>query len=358
MKRRRYKYLYQLILTSCVLVIVPTLLFSVVWKKSYGEMKRLNNEHYREISRLFSGTFAESVTRLKKHAMVFSVNSKDNKAGMGVFYEGTRKMQENQYYYLEACKSLTDYCRKIAVEDLAIYYYGKDLILNGASKYNIKRFLQGNLSVEEGDEQYERLIKLFKEESYNWSEVVYEPIRDKNGNFKELLIGVCTELGKDKEKALLLFFMNQKDFEFFYLSAQGQSWERYYTFDNDTGEVLFVIGEENGSGRTQDDAVTNIDQLNSDRKKENVFVVRNERMNLTFILDVSDDQTQNNILTFYHRMKLMMLYIVILMLLICCLAVYYNYRPVYSLLERTKRTGRDEFDLFSSVMEEQDHLVT
>ena len=351
MKRRRYKYLYQLILTSCVLVIVPTLLFSVVWKRSYGEMKRLNNEHYREISRLFSGTFAESVTRLKKHATVFSVNSKDNKAGMGIFYEGTRKMQESQYYYLEACKSLADYCRKIAVDDLAVYYYGKDLVLNEESKYNVENYIQWNLNSKEGDGQYEKLSELFEEESYDRSKVIYKPIRDTNGAFKKLLIGVCTELGKDREKALLLFSMSQKDFEFFYLSAQGQSWEKYYAFDSATGENLFAIGEKAETG-----AVTSVDQINTD--KENVFMVQNERMDLTFILDVSDDQTQNNILTFYSRMKLMMLYIVILMLLICCLAVYYNYRPVYSLLERTKRTGKDEFDLFSSVMDEQDHLVT
>ena len=42
----------------------------------------------------------------------------------------------------------------------------------------------------------------------------------------------------------------------------------------------------------------------------------------------------------------------------CALAVYYNYRPIYSLLEKIKGNGKDEFDTILNTWEEQSLRLT
>ena len=67
MQKRRYKYLYQLICTSVILVIVPTLLFyNVFWKKSFQEINHINKEYYNNVLSAFYGTFTNEVSEFKE----------------------------------------------------------------------------------------------------------------------------------------------------------------------------------------------------------------------------------------------------------------------------------------------------
>lgn len=142
MRSRKYKYLFQLMYTSIILVIVPALLFyEVVWKKSFQEINKLNAEYYSHSLTTFMASFIESISDFKSQVVVFSVNSRSSKEEYDVFYEGTSKMEEFAYYYGEAASDLKTYGQKIGYDNMGVYYYEKDFLLSNNVKYSFNRYL-------------------------------------------------------------------------------------------------------------------------------------------------------------------------------------------------------------------------
>ncbi|MBR2403645.1 MAG: hypothetical protein IKB01_12945, partial [Lachnospiraceae bacterium] len=80
MRNRKFKYLFQLIYTSILLVVIPVLLFyNVVWKKSYEEINLLNKEYYNHALSTFMANFTDTIEEFKSQVVSFSVNSKSSR---------------------------------------------------------------------------------------------------------------------------------------------------------------------------------------------------------------------------------------------------------------------------------------
>lgn len=355
MQKRKYKYLYQLICTSIILVILPVLLFyNVVWKQSFSEINRINTEYYNNLLTTFSGTFANEVSQFKQYVTGFSVNSRSNLENGGIFFEGTTKMEENAYWFWEASDELKSHAQKAGYSDVGVYYYDKDIILMNGSKYTTKRYIEEAMQVTEAKwKSY--LERFFTQEQYEQTKIIFAPVYEADGKYKELLVGVCTVLGKDKEPALMFYQIAQEDMEFFHVSAQGRSWEKYYVLDGKGEEILYYIGK-------SEDAVTTKPEWkeNQTAKSEGPdwFSMYHERLGLTFLIDVSEDDIQNSVICFYHDMQLFFMYIIISLLCISLAVVYINYKPMHNLLRRMKSKGKNEFDAILNVWEDQKDLLT
>ena len=355
MQKRKHKYLYQLICTSIILVVLPVLLFYfVVWKQSFNEINRINTEYYNNLLTTFSGTFANEVFQFKQYVTGFSVNSRSNLENGGIFFEGTTKMEENAYWFWEASDGLKSHAQKAGYSDVGVYYYDKDIILMNGSKYTKKRYIEEGVQVtEEKGKAY--LGRFFSKEQYEQTNMIFAPVYEADGKYKELLVGVCTILGKDKEQALMFYRITGEDTEFFYVSAQGRSWEKYYVLDGKGEEILYYIGK-------SEDAVTTKPEWKENQtvKSEGTdwFSMYHERLDLTFLIDVSEDDMQNSVICFYHDMQLFFMYIIISLLCISLAVVYINYKPMHNLLLRMKTKGKNEFDTILNVWEDQKDLLT
>ncbi len=345
MQKRKYRYLYQLICTSVILVVLPTLLFyNVFWKKSFDEIERLNKEYYENVLGTFRGTFVNEVLKFKNCVSAFSVNSKSYEESGGIFFLGTEKMEENNYYYWEASQELLKYSQKAGYDKVGCYYYEKDVVLFDGVKDTSESFLAKITSDSTSQAQWKCINKFFSPEYFEQTKVIFAPIQNDKGESKEILIGVCTVLGKNKEKALLFHKMDQKDMEFFYVSVQGRTWEKYYILDDLTKEILFSIGN----------ADRNIDVTDL----TDYYMSSHDDFGITFLIDVSEDDIQNNITRFYHDMKVFLVYILVIMMGICILTIYTNYRPMHRLLKNVKYRGQNEFDAIQNIWEEQNDLLT
>ena len=347
MQRRKYKYLYQLICTSIILVIVPALLFyNVFWKKSFLEINRLNDEYYENVLTTFCGTFANEVNQFRQYISAFSVNSRSSHENGGIFYEGTKKMAENNYYYWEAAQYLSKYSQKVGYDGVGVYYYDKDILLIDGIKHTSERYITEVQRIEA--HLREPINQFFSEEQYDHAKVIFSPLYDEQGNNKGLLLGVCTVLGKNKEKALMFRQLEQKDMEFFYVSTQGRIWEKYYILDGSAQsaqEVLYSIGS------AEKEFINGTDT-------SGCFVRYNDALGLTFLIDVSGDEVQNNVFRFYYDMKVFFIYIIFIMIVICAFMVYINYKPIHGLLKQIKTKGRNECDTIRNIWEDQNDLLT
>lgn len=348
MQRRKYKYLYQLICTSVILVVVPTLLFyNVFWKKSFDEIERLNTEYYDNVLGTFRGTFVNEVLKFKNCVSAFSVNSKSYEESGGIFYLGTEKMEENNYYYWEASQELLKYSQKAGYDKVGCYYYEKDVVLFDDVKDTSESFRAKITANSASQVQKECINNFFSLEHFEQAKVIFAPIQNDKGKSEEILIGICTVLGKNKEKALIFYKMDQKDMEFFYVSVQGRTWEKYYILDDSTKEILFSIGN----------ADRNIDVTDLTDHTD-YYMSSYDGFGITFLIDVSEDDIQNNVTRFYHDMKVFLFYIILIMLGVCILTIYTNYRPMHRLLKNIKYRGQNEFDTIRNLWEEQNDLLT
>ena len=240
MQKRKYKYLYQLICTSIILVVVPTLLFyNVFWKKSFNEINHLNAEYYDNVLTAFSSSFTNEISEFKRWVITFGINSRSSQQEGGVFYHGIEMMKEQVYYYREALEELSQYSQKLGYDKIGTYYFDEDCVLVDGVKYTSDRYIKDGLGIEEN----RAWIKaFFSAEQYENGKVVLAPLYDADKKSEAILVGVCTVLGKNKEKALMFYQMDYEDINFFQVSAQDINQEKYYVLDYVTHDILLSIG--------------------------------------------------------------------------------------------------------------------
>lgn len=348
--RKKNKYLYQLIITSAILIIVPTIFFFTFFlERSFKTMNNANTEYCENITNVFASTFVEAISEFKEQILLFSVNSREKANGSKIFYEGSLKMQENAYYYWEACLELQEFSNKSGTQNFGVLYYDNDFILYDSMKCSVDWLIQNILGINvERKEDYEQIKKFFSSENFENAKVVMMPLYDKEGNYQETLVGVCTLLGKTKEKALCFYRMKQEDLQFFYQSVQGRTWERYYVIDEKTEQLVYGVGQlEQVDYEEMLNAVLRNESKRHSRKE--IYVSQNTRYDLIFALDISGDKGQDSVYQFYVDMKTYIIYVVLLMIVISCLAVYLNYHPVRTLLKKMNVDDKDEFDgIFNS----------
>ena len=350
MQKRKIKYLYQLIITSCILIVVPTLFyFLFVWTKTYNEMNRRSEEYYSEKVGMFSDSFVEELLQLKSYATMFALKSQSIGNGLDVIHEGSQKMIDSPYYQSQACKELNDYSQKAVVDFWGVYYCGKEFVLDKNYKYTINDFIKEKLGVETSDQmQNERIKDFFEGDTYELMESIYAPIYDQQGNFKVLLIGVCVNIGKNKEAGIVLFKMNPQDFKIFSLPSEG----KYYVVDNKKREIVFVLGEEKVNSKK---IVLSVIENKLD--SSDMFFMQNNQRGLSFVLDVSDNTSQQSLIKFYHDIRILIVYILLVVLFVGFMAVWYNYKPIYTLFSLTSGSGDNEIDSIYFELSEQSELL-
>ncbi|MBR4060655.1 MAG: helix-turn-helix transcriptional regulator [Lachnospiraceae bacterium] len=354
MRDRKYKYLYQLMLTSIILVIVPVLLFySIVWIKAISEIDYVNNEYHKNALVSFFGYFTNEVTEFKKQIIEFSAKSRTSQLDEDVFYQGTKLMEEKTYYYGEAAQSLAHYGQQVGYGSIGIYYYEKDLLLTNGIKYTLSRFFKDGLGL--SDEKRESVFDFFSLDEFENRKILLAPLYDEEGVCRECLVGVCTFLGKDKEKALMFYSMDYIDSGYFGLILRGTQ-SKYYVVDNDSLEIVLAVG----ASREDYDKIQTV--LKSSEPGELIeeteyFVKRNKNMDITFLMDVSDDSVQNKVLELYTSVRFFFAYILLIMISICFVIVYLNYKPLQELLKKIEHKGKSEFDAILSAWEKQNDLL-
>lgn len=355
MRKGKFRYLYQLVFTSIILIVVPVLFFyNVVWKKSFDEINHINAEYYRKAVSTFSNTFLSEVLEFKKYANRLSLNSRYNSADSGFLYEASEKVEENKYYYYEVAQDFYDNSRNAGFDMAGIYYYDKDVLYTNGSKYSLQRYIESVKGVTESA-WVERLMDFFNKDVYKEKAVIYAPLYNETDSSVDFFVGLCTTVGKNKDKVLIFNQIVQSDMEFYVASMKERLGEKYYVLDNTTGEILYSAGMITESIKIGPQCIV----LETDNKKQSKwFMEEMSFMNLTFLVDVSDDEVQNNVMAFYQDMKIFFWYIILSMTVISGSMVYINYRPMHRLLKKIKYTGKNEFEAILNVWKDQNDLLS
>ena len=352
---RKYKYLYQLILTSICLVIIPVLFFySIVWKRSIRDINYLSNEYYNKELNSFAGSFISKTEEFKAQVVTFSIESRATQTGSGVFYQGTELMEKYPYYYGEASRKLYEYGTDHGYDNVGIYWYDNNVIISNGFKYSsVSRYLKDGLQVAN---EKERLSDFFSIDGYEYRKVMVAPLYDEDGISTKCLIGICTSLGKNKEKALMFCQVDSNDIEYFRVSVQQDENAKFYVFDNEAGIILFSVGATK-EDYTLIQSTLQEHELKERKEGSGSFLKRNSDIGITFWLDVSEDSVQNKVIELYSSVRIFFGYILIIMISICFAIVYLNYKPLQQLVRKIGYKEKNEFEAILGAWERQNDLL-
>lgn len=361
MRNRKFKYLFQLVYTSVLMVIVPILLFyCLVWNRSYEEIKILNTEYYNHSLSTFMARFTDVVENFKSQVVAFSVDSKSEHEELAAFYYGTPKMKEYAYYYGEAASRLRKYGQEIGYDSFGVYYYDEDVLLVDGSKYTSDRYLKDGLQIKEYDKKL--FEDFYSKDRYLYNRIMCAPICDAEGKSEKFLLGVCTVLGKEREEAILFCQIDYEDVGMSYISSSGKERENYYVIDKDTEKILFSVGATQDEYLFVQQALENgmLKQGTSATEEEHQkFFQRNHStMSFTFVVDMSGDIIQNRIIGLYESVKYFFVYIIIIMLFVGAIIIYFNYRPINSLLKEIKADDKYEFEAILHSWRYQEEMLS
>lgn len=354
MRDRKYKYLYQLILTSIILVIIPILFFySIVWKKTIHEIDYVNEEYQNNALNYFFGYFTNEVTEFKNKIVEFAATSRTSQIDGGVFYQGTEVMEAEAYYYGKAARDLSEFAQEFGFGDMGAYYYEKDFVLSNKCKYPFESYLKDGLELP--NDEREAVLEFFSIDEFENRKIMIAPLDDEAGVSTECLVGVCTFLGKNREKVLMFYQIDINE-DYLGLALWGTQ-SKYYIVDDESLEIVLSIGA------SKEDyqkiySILQKEDLEELIERPEYFVRANKNMDVTFILDISEDTVQNKVLELYASVRLFFAYILLIMAGICIAIVYLNYKPLQGLLRKIEYKGKNEFDAILNAWEKQNDLLT
>lgn len=347
--RKKNKYLNRLVITICLLIIIPlSISFSLIFEKSYAEINQNYNEYYQDMAHLFCESVVNEISAFNQYATAFGAASRYGASRGGIFYEGTEKMTTNAYYWWEAARNLVKYAEEVRWDSIGIYFYDVDVVLYDGLKYSAERFVNDNLGAADDDAE---IRNFFSQDKYGRFTTVFAPVFQKDGSFQAMLVGTCVRIGKNNERALLFYQMQSGlNYPFTYPHMEERG-DRYYVVDSKSNEFLFGIGSiENWGAAIEENC--NTDEIKLGGRQE-VFSANGAGYDLTFVVNTSCNIEQDTIARFYKETQNFIYCVFVVMVMLGILAVYLNYKPIYRIVKKVKGDGYNEFEIIENKIQKQ-----
>ncbi len=161
------------------MVLIPTLLtYILIFNKSFKEIKSQNMKYYEEFIQVFSNAVMKEIEVVRNCAVNFSMDTKyrGGVGGSDLFFEGTKKMSNNEYYFGEAVDNLTRYERNIDISPIGVYYYDTNVVLYDRRKGKVPNLSEWLFGMDEFSIGYDRLHHFLDAENYVETKILFTPI--------------------------------------------------------------------------------------------------------------------------------------------------------------------------------------
>ena len=364
----KYNYLLRFVLTLCIALYIPGLIFGfTVIRRSYGEMIRRNEDYYRETTASFVTYFDEQLNILKNHALTIAIDNiqADNKITK-------ETIESHPYYYIPATKALADY--KIGlpnINDLGLHFKDTDYVLTSTFKYTLSDFQKAYAGT--SAEQIQQMTDFFTVN--NNKTIMMSTFGYKSYTNARLFVGIPLTMN-NRHKALIFYMMKYDSISTSFFGTQSSDQLRLCIFDYD-GSLVYT-------NRTSDvellenknfinfitDTNASIFEYKNDKSSYTIFKARNINLEKVFVSIVPQDQVEESFRQFYYIMRNNTILIALGFVLMLIVAVYVNYRPilklVHSVINKHGNMGVDSeigtitraFDQISHAYDQMEEFVS
>lgn len=342
MKKR--KYLYRLTIIVILMLFLPTILFmDISGKKSFVELEKANEAYYDKMLDAYISLFDDIIQELNTFAASISAESRDYS---NLLYNGVEELEGNYLHLYNVANALNEKRVSLKVSDWGLYVYDIDRI--------IKPLL--TLSSEQFFFQYENraqvkiaLQQFFSVENYEMGKKLFCTTNNAECYDGELLIGICTRIGKNNDKALMYFKVLPQDIENSLVIMDGRGME-FYLVDNATDAILLSWGQ--NAGENIEKVVSLEETRKVDGMSQKALYKKNSSYtNLSIYTYITEESLQNSIMEYSRSTRNLLFAISCVSMLICMIGLYIAYKPVKDLTKELDWTDDGEFEAVRNVLD-------
>lgn len=345
MKKR--KYLYRLSTVMLLGLIVPALLFFLVfWRSAFGQMEQVNEDFYEKALVTYTSLLDKKIRDLEMFAAEISAESRRYDSALLL---GSEALAGNAYQLYLAVNELKEKYSRNDVSEWGIYFYDIDRIITPEYAYALEHFIYKytGQSVEEAE-----CSDFFSEENYSLLKTFFDTTNKEGNNNGYLLAGVCTRIGTNKDRVLIFYVLSPKDINDS-LAIVGGEGIAYYLTDEESSRLLLAWGDMSGED-TESVLASDEWERTSGMRQKVLYNIKSSYRQLSVTAHISQDSMQSNLIDWAVYIKRLLLCTVILLLLICIVALYISYKPVYELINELDDSEGGEFERIRNMLDGKD----
>lgn len=338
MKKR--KYLRRLILVTLLGVICPAILaFHAFQRYAWSGWEKANEDFYGNALSTYVSLLDKRIQEMENFAARLSVLSKSPES---VMRNDFQSLDPYQIYLLTQELSSSYY--QSSASEWGIYFYSGNKIVTDQYSYTLDNFLYKYT----GDAAYTAgSAGFFSEDQYSLGRTLFNTTASEND--RHFLVGICTRVGLNNQKALVFFVLSDADVANS-LSIVGGEGIAYYLLDSEADQLLLTWGDV----PEDQNAVEVLGQgqwrrtLGINQKVR--YDLRSKYPELSIVAYVFENSMQDSVIKLVSRMWLLLSGIFLALLLVGVIAVYISYKPVHELTEDLGYSGGSEFEMIRNQM--------
>ena len=342
MKKR--KYLYRLAIILCFIVFLPTILFlDIFWKKSFVELEQINEVYYDKMLDSYISLFDDIIQELNTFAASVSVESRQYTS---LLYNGVEELDGNSLHLYKVSKKLAEKQVSSNVSDWGIYVYDIDRIIGPGYAASLEQFV---FRYGEHHQEKPHLASFFSLENYEMAEKFFCTTGSEDEFDGNLLIGICTRIGRNNDRALIYFEVSPQDIENTLVIMDGQGME-FYLVDNDTETILLSWGQNAGENIKKVIALEDTRIVDGMSQKA-LYKKGSSNTKLSIYAYIAEETIQNSLIEYVRDIRKLLLVIVFALMLIIMIALYVAYKPVKDLTKELNWTDGGEFESVRDILD-------
>lgn len=344
MKKR--KYLYRLALVMLLGLILPAVLvLNIFWRYALRGWEETNQDFYGKALFTYTSLLDNKIKELETFAAQISADSREYNS---ILLGGGEAVTENAYQLYMAVRELQEKYVRRDVSEWGIYFYDADRIITSSYSYDPDIFIYKYTGQ---NRETAVCADFFSEDNYAILNTLFDSTNTEENNTGCLLVGICTRIGENNEKALVFFVLSPQDINSSLAIAGGEG-IAYYLMDQEKERVLLMWGdipEEDASEILSSEEW----KYTLGMRQRVLYDINTSYQKIDIKAYVSQDSLQTNIIKWVNDTKLLLFGTVILLLFTCSIALYISYKPMYELTSEFEDYGEDEFDMIRHKLVDQ-----
>jgi AraC-like DNA-binding protein len=328
----RYNYLLRLMLTICTALLLSVFTITyVLVQRSYNEINNQNTDYYIEHTYHFSNYYSEQINRMLDVALHVGLDGKLK----------NERIKNRVWDRIEAVRIMSEYGVAVPMADhIAICFYDFDHVFTSNYSYSVRNYIE---MISDGDEDMaEGLTDLLTADngkrftvlsSYQSGSVTVPRII--------LAVPISTEL-KYENNAVVIYSLSEDSFSLYFLDLLGIEQHGLAIFDPQC--LPFYYNSEFDTKLCRDEEflsfLTGTGSKYYEYQSENglsrVFRWQDPKTGLFFVSVIPENIVMQRINEFYSSLRLMFVFMFVGMLSLVGATVYFNYKPVLSMVRRIR----------------------
>ena len=342
MKKR--KYLYRLIIIIILILFLPTILFfDVLWKKSFAELEKANEVYYDKMLDAYISLFDDIIKELNTFAASVSAESRQP---TNILYNGVEELEGNYLHLYNVANALAQKQVASNVSDWGIYVYDIDRIIKPKHTLSSEQFIW---TYEEVTNEKLPLAEVFSLENYEMSKMSFYTTNGADRYDGNFLIGICTRIGKNNDKAMVYFMVSPLNIENSLVIMDERGME-FYLVDNKTDTILLAWGQ--NAGENVEKVTSAEENYETDEMSQRALYKKDSGYTkLSIYAYITEESLQNNIMNYTRSTQKLLLAISLILIAMCMIALYIAYKPVKDLTKELDLTDDGEFEAVRNVLD-------